>query len=120
MAKVNNGFPAKRHRIAINGSSHPTPMGMVTMTTKVDGQARSWTVKEGSHHLAGYAAAISAMKSAHAAGVTHLELQTPANLMRRQATGTFACKDADLALMLAICEMYAADFDDVDWLQGPA
>jgi ribonuclease HI len=96
MAKVNNGFLAKRHRIAINGSAHPAPIGMITMTTKVDGQARSWTVKEGSHHLAGYAAAISAMKSAHADGVTHLELQTPANLMRRQATAP--CKYSSPAL----------------------
>ena len=120
LAKVNNGFAPKRETVAINGAVRPLASGNVSVSIKIAGKTRKWTAPEGSPHRATYGAAISAMIDADADGVTHLTLQTPANLVRRQATGTFKCIEPDLQTLLAICTMFEADFDDVDWIKGPA
>ena len=57
---------------------------------------------------------------ANAAGVTHLTLQTPANLVRRQATGEWGVESPELRQMNLLYQLFATDFDDVDWIKGPA
>lgn len=58
------------------------------------------------------------MIQADAVGVTHLTLQTPANLVRRQAAGGWRKKSPELKRLGFICELYACNFDDVDWIKG--
>ena len=60
------------------------------------------------------------MSEAHADGVTHLTLQTPANLVRRQVTGEWATTSSELQRMNLFYELFRTDFDDVDWIKGPA
>ncbi len=119
MARVLNGHPTKRATVTINGLIKPiTPLGVV-FTIRNDGVERSWQLASGSPHLAAYAAAITAMGDADAAGVTHLTLQTPANLVRRQATGEWNVDSPDLKRAHLLYELFKIDFDDVDWIKGP-
>ena len=60
------------------------------------------------------------MVDAHAAGVTHLTLQTPSNLVRRQVTGEWAKASDALKRMSLLYDLFRIDFDDVDWTTGPA
>lgn len=118
MARVHNGVPALRHTVTVNGATRPAGAAKEFQIC-VDGRTRSWTVKDGSHHEATYAAAIEAMIVADAAGVTHLTLQTPNDDVRRTATGEWEAKDR-MAQARALYLLFRYDFDDVDWVKGPA
>ncbi|MBA2920875.1 hypothetical protein GON01_02770 [Sphingomonas sp. MAH-20] len=119
MARTHMGFPTRRKTITVNGATRPLGAGR-QFEIRVDGSTTSWVVEDGSHHEATYSAAISAMIDAHAAGVTHLTLQTPNDDVRRTATGEWTLKDCELARMRAIYLLFKCDFDDVDWIRGPA
>lgn len=118
MARTSKGKKAIRQTVSVNGATYQTPHGK-KFEIRVDGVKSSWTVPVGSHHLATYAAAIDAMISADAAGVTHLILQTPNDDVRRTATGEWEAKDPALARMRALYLLFKLDFDDVDWTRGP-
>ncbi len=120
MAKVSDGFAAKRQTMAINGVVRPSASGAVDLVVRIDGNKRSWQVRDTTPHAATYAAAISALIDADAAGVTHLTLQTPANLVRRQATGEWEVESSELQRLRLLYEILRVDFDDVDWIKGPA
>lgn len=119
MARTGNGQSAKRRTVEINGSVRPAAAGGVHFTIRVDGSEVSWPVPSGTAHEAVYSAAISAMMDAHADGVTHLTLQTPANLVRRQRTREWATESPALRRAGLIYELFRIDFDDVDWVKGP-
>lgn len=118
MARVSNGFVAKRMTMTINGIIRAAEAA--NFTIRVNGEERSWSVSDGTPHAAAYSAAISAMIEADAARVTHLTLQTPANLVRRQATGEWAIESPELRRISLIYELFKIDFDDVDWIKGAA
>ena len=120
MARVSNGFAAKRMTMTINGVIRPAAAGAVDFTIRVNGVERSWPMPDATPHEAAYSAAISAMADAHAADVTHLTLQTPANLVRRQATGQWGVDSPALRRIKLIYDLFEIDFDDVDWIKGPA
>lgn len=118
MARVSNGCVAKRMTMTVNGIIRPTEAA--NFTVRINGDERSWSVSDASPHAAAYSAAISAMIEADAAGVTHLTLQTPANLVRRQATGDWSVESPALRRVKLIYEILRIDFDDVDWIKGAA
>ena len=120
MAKASNGFVAKRMTMTINGIIRPAEPGGENFTIRVNGNEKSWQVPDATPHEAAYLAAISAMVEADAADVTHLTLQTPANLVRRQATGEWAVESPALRRIRLIYELFKIDFDDVDWVKGAA
>lgn len=120
MAKVQNGFAFKRKTIRINGMIRPSNAGGVTCVIRIDGDERFWQVAQSSPHAATYSAAISAMAEAHKDGVTHLTLQTPANLVRRQVMSDFKIDSDQLKRMFLFYRLYRIDFDDVDWIKGTA
>lgn len=120
MARVSNGFGAKRMTMTVNGIIRPDGAGADNFTIRVNGKEKSWPVPDATPHEAAYSAAISAMAAADAAGVTHLTLQTPANLVRRQATGEWAVESEALRRIKLIYELFKIDFDDVDWIKGAA
>lgn len=82
MARVSDGCVAKRATMEINGIVRPAGPGAIDFTIRIDGNDRTWRLPSGTPHEAAYSAAISAMADADAKGVTHLTLQTPANLVR--------------------------------------
>ena len=120
MARVSDGFATKRQTVTINGLVRPSGPGVVDVTIRVNGVEERWEVADATPHGMAYSAAISAMMDAHEAGVTHLPLQTPANLGRRQATGEWRVGSPALRRMHLLYELFKVDFDDVDWIKGPA
>lgn len=105
--------------VAINGMVRPSGPGVVDFTVRVNGAEISWPVSDATPHEAAYSAAISAMADAHAADVTHLTLRTPANLVRRQATGEWGVESPALRRIKLLYEIFRIDFDDIDWIKGP-
>lgn len=120
MAKVSDGFAPRRETRKVNGIIRPAGPSGVDFTIRVNGQETTWAVPTGTPHEATYSAAIEAMIDAHAAGVTHLTLQTPANLVRRQVTGEWETTSPSLRRMHLFYELFRGDFEDVDWIKGPA
>ncbi|KQN26010.1 hypothetical protein ASE86_07520 [Sphingomonas sp. Leaf33] len=106
--------------MTINGIIRPASAAPDHVTIRVNDTETSWSLPGATPHEAVYSAAIEAMFQADAAGVTHLTLQTPANLVRRQVTGEWATESPALRRVSLIYELFRIDFDDVDWIKGPA
>lgn len=68
----------------MNGSHDPTPGTATPMTAHVAG-VRVPLPTSGSHHVASCVAAMLAMVDADARGVTHLEIHTPNEALRKHA-----------------------------------
>lgn len=119
MARTTAGVKAKRQTIGVNGLARPSAVSNAC-TIRVDGIERVWAGFGDSHNAATYLAAIDAMMTADAAGVTHLTLRTPNDDVRRTATGEWECRSPDMAYARALYMLFRFDFDDVDWARGSA
>lgn len=112
-------FPKKTATVAVNGTITPHPKG-VKYVIRVDGVTSTRTFKTGSPHEAAYSAAIRGMTQADADGVTHLTLQSPANLVIEQIEGTRNTIAPSLVSLKTDYELLERKFDSVDWVVGPA
>lgn len=118
MAKLASTGTFKAVLVEMNGSHRPHSAANAPIYKHYDGKkvAVPMSMPIGSHHVAGYLAAIDVLAMAHADDVTELTIQTPANLIINQVTGVWKTTDPAMKALCGMVQVGARLFDKVDWI----